>query len=155
MLKIELLINNPHFIPHLAKIWIRLIGKIFAPDITLDMVEKKLNEHLNDVLLPITWVAIDNNKPVGMCSLRANDGVRNDLTPWLGSLVVNEIHQNQGIGKKLINIVKEHAKTLGFEFLYLFTFDPKLPQYYQSLGWEKIGTDEFKSRPITIMQIKL
>jgi hypothetical protein len=72
ILKIELLKNNPHLIPHLTKIWIRLIGKIFAPDITLDIVEKKLNGHLNDVLLPITWAAIDNNTSFALrsCSLK-------------------------------------------------------------------------------------
>lgn len=101
MLKIELLKNNTHLIPNLAKIWLKLLGEIWAPNITLDMVEKKLNEHLNDDSLPITWVAIENNTAVGICSLRANDGIRSDLTPWLGSLVVHELHQKQGIGKKL------------------------------------------------------
>lgn len=49
-----------------------------------------------------------------MCSLRVNDGIRPDLTPWLGSLVVDPKYQKQGIGKMLVDEMKEKAKKLGF-----------------------------------------
>jgi N-acetylglutamate synthase-like GNAT family acetyltransferase len=88
-------------------------------------------------------------------SLRENDGIRPDLTPWLGSLVVDPKYQKQGIGKMLIDVTVRQAKELGFEKLYLFAFDPTIPEYYERLGWRKIGMDEFKSHPVTVMEVEL
>ena len=36
-----------------------------------------------------TDVALDGDLTVGMCSLSESSGIRPDLTPWLGSLVVH------------------------------------------------------------------
>lgn len=93
--------------------------------------------------------------PIGMCSLRKDDGVRPDLTPWLGSFVVDPKYQNQGIGKMLIDAVMRKTKELGFEKLYLFAFDATITQYYERFGWKKIGMDEFKSHPATVMEVEL
>ena len=77
------------------------------------------------------------------------------LSPWLGSLVVDPKYQRQGIGKALIATIKSNAKELGFSKLYLFTFDPRLLDYYRNLGWRKIGMDEFHGLPVTIMETDL
>ncbi len=90
-----------------------------------------------------------------MCSLRENDGIRPDLMPWLGSLVVDPNYQKQGIGKQLIDATKEKAKQLGFKQLFLFALDPLIPNYYQTLGWQTIGMDQFKGNPVTVMEIGL
>jgi hypothetical protein len=37
----------------------------------------------------------------------------------------------------------------------LFAFDPAVPKYYERLGWKKIGMDEFKSHPVTVMELEL
>ncbi len=105
--------------------------------------------------LLITFIALDGDVPSGMCSLRENDGIRLDLTPWLGPLVVDPKYQKQGIGKMLIDVTVDKAKELGFEKLYLFAIDPTMPEYYQRLGWKKIGMDEFKSHPVTVMEVGL
>ena len=42
-----------------------------------------------------------------MCSLRGNDGIRPDLTPWLGSLVVHPDYQKQGVGRRLIDALSQ------------------------------------------------
>lgn len=90
-----------------------------------------------------------------MCSLRENDGIRPDLTPWLGSLVVASEYQGQGIGKMLMDRTKQKAKALGFETLYLFAFDPTIPDYYESHGFRKIGIDVFKDHAVTVMETTL
>jgi N-acetylglutamate synthase-like GNAT family acetyltransferase len=110
---------------------------------------------LNDQVLPITFVALDADLPLGMCSLPENDGIHPDLTPWLGSLVVDPKHQKQGIGRMLIDVTVLKAKELGFKKLYLFAFDPTIPEYYERLGWKKIGIDEFKSHLVTVMRHEL
>ena len=92
MITIDLLKNHPKSIPKLAIIWHDVLGKTWVPDIPVSRVIERFNDHLNDKTLPLTFVAIENNMPVGMCSLRENDGIRPDLMPWLGSLVVDSAY---------------------------------------------------------------
>ncbi len=155
MITIDLLKNHPDSIPRCAEIWHEVLGKIWLPDISVERVVLRFTEHLNEDILPITFVALDGEKPVGMCSLRYNDGIRPDLAPWLGSLVVDPEYQNQGIGSMLIDRTKQKARALGFERLYLFAFDQTIPEYYERLGWLKIGMDEFKDYPVTTMEIAI
>jgi predicted N-acetyltransferase YhbS len=155
MIIIDYLKNHPQHIPQLAVIWHEVLGKIWVPDVHLSSVEAKLLSHLSDDKLSITFIALDGDKAVGMCSLRDNDGIRPDLTPWLGSLVVDPTYQKKGIGKKLLNVAKAKARELGFKKLHLFAFDPNIPDYYSQLGWSTIGMNKFKGHEVTIMEIEL
>lgn len=154
-IKIDLLKNHPNVIPELAAIWHQVLGSIWVPDIPVERVVVRFQEHLNENKLPLTFVAFCDGKPVGMCSLRDNDGIRPDLAPWLGSLVVHSDYQREGIALKLINAIKQKAKQLGFNQLYLFTFDPTLPNYYAGLRWGKMGMDKFKGHDVTVMEIAI
>lgn len=131
------------------------MGSIWVPDISVERVEQRFHDHLNDVVLPITFVAFNGNKLVGGVSLRENDGIRPDLMPWLGSLIVDSGYQKKGIGGMLINAAKQKALEMRFEKLYLFAFDPTLPAYYERFGFNKIGMDEFKGHPVTMMETML
>lgn len=155
MIIIDFLTNHPYTINSLASIWRDVLGKIWMPDKPIELVQATLKTHLNDQELPITFIALVGDKPIGMCSLRENDGIRPDTTPWLGSLVVDPSYQNRGVGKMLIDTVKETAVRFGFEKLYLFAFDATIPDYYTRLGWEKIGMDEYNLHPVTVMEIEL
>lgn len=155
MIKIELLKQHPTAIPMLANMWHELLGRIWVPDVSIERVIARFHEHLNDDVMPLTLVALDGNTPVGMCSLRENDGIRPDLMPWLGSLIVDESYQGRGIGQLLMNATKDKAKELGFEILYLFAFDPTIPEYYQRNGWTNMGMDTFKSHDVTVMMTDL
>lgn len=155
MIRIELLKNHPSAIPALANIWHEVLGKIWVPDVPVERVIARFADHLNDQALPITFIALDGDLPVGMCSLRENDGIRPDLTPWLGSLVVDPKYQKQGIGKMLVDVAVRQAKERGFKKLYLFAFDPTIPEYYKRLGWSQICMDEFKYHPVTVMEVAL
>lgn len=154
-IKIDLLKNHPNAIPELAAIWHQVLGCVWVPDITIDRVIARFQEHLNEDKLPLTLVAFCDDKPVAMCSLRENDGIRPDLAPWLGSLVVHPDYQREGIALKLINAIKQKAKQIGFKHLYLFAFDPTLPNYYSKLGWNMVGMDKFKEHDVTVMDIAL
>ncbi|HAT8893447.1 TPA: GNAT family N-acetyltransferase [Legionella pneumophila] len=155
MITIDYLKHHSDCIPELAKIWHEVLGQIWVPDVSISRVEENLRNHLNTEQLPLTLVALHEDKPVGMCSLRVNDGIRPELTPWLGSLVVSPTHQKQGIARQIINRTKQEAQILGFKNLYLFAFDPTIPEYYGLLGWCTIGMDEFKGHPVTVMEIML
>jgi predicted N-acetyltransferase YhbS len=78
-----------------------------------------------------------------------------ELGPWLGDLVVDPMYQKQGIGTMLVNAVIKKAKDMGYRKLYLFTFDPSIPNYYERLGWKKVGMDQFKSQSVIVMEISL
>jgi predicted N-acetyltransferase YhbS len=155
MLEIALLKHHSDKIPVLAAMWYELLGRIWVPDVTIERVEARFHEHLNNNTLPITFVALENNKPVGMCSLRSTDGIRPDLTPWLGSLIVDKPAQGRGIAQLLVDAIKNKAKAMGHDTLYLLTFDPTLPDYYGSLGWKHIGMDSLLSHDVTVMSIDL
>lgn len=152
MIKIDILKNHPHAIPVLANIWHDVLGKIWMPEIGMEEIESGYYEELNEDL-PLAYVALYDGVPVGTCSLHLDGGIRPDLKPWLGDLVVDSKYQKQGLGKMLLSVAVEKAKEIGFEKLYLFTFDPATPEYYQRFGWVKIGMDKFKSHTVTIMEI--
>lgn len=150
MIRIDLLKKHPYAIPALASIWQEVLGKIWMPEIGISEIESLYYEELNQDM-PLTYIALHDEIPVGSCTLELDGGIRPDLSPWIGDLVVTPKYQNKGIGKMLLDATIERAKKLGFEKLYLFTFDPEIPAYYQRLGWKKIGMDEFKSQPVTVM----
>ncbi len=150
-IKLALLKDYPEYIPQLAALWYALLGRVWMPDTSIDEVTSWYQEWLNDTI-PLAYIALEGNTLVGSCSLQMNDGVRPDLKPWLGDLIVNPIYQNQGIGRQLIAAVKQKAASLGFESLYLFTFDVNLEKYYRHLGWQVIGSDQYQSYPVIIMQ---
>lgn len=155
MITITLLKNHPEHIPALAHIWQEVLGKIWIPDRTIESAIECYTEHLNEKKMPITFIALDGNKPVGMCSLRDNDGIRPDLTPWLGSLVIDQAYQKQGIAPLLIEATKQKAKDLGFDILYLFALDATIPQYYKRLGWQTLALDKYEEHPVVVMAIEL
>lgn len=155
MIKIDTLKNHPQHIPALARIYYEVLGQPWIPGASVEKAIECYKEHLNESKLPITYVALDNEIPQGMCSLRDNDGIRPDLTPWLGSLVVSPTAQKQGIAQLLINAIKQKAIEMEFEALYLFALDPTIPHYYARLGWQVIGVDNFKNIPVTVMKIAL
>lgn len=154
MITIDLLKNHPMNIPRCAEIWHEVLGKIWMPEIGIEEIESLYREELlHD--MPLTYIALSDQILVGSCTLELNDGIRPDLGPWLGDLVVDPNYQKQGIGKMLVDVAAKKAKELGFKKLYLFTFDPTIPEYYQHLGWKKIGVDKFKSHPVTVMEFGL
>ena len=154
MIKIDLLKNYPNTIPALAHIWHEVLGKIWMPGIGIEEIESLYHEELEHDM-PLTYIALYNQIPVGSATLELNGGIRADLRPWLGDLVVDPKYQKQGIGKMLVDVAVLKAKELGFKKLYLFAFDPTIPEYYKRLGWKKIGMDEFKSHPVTVMEVEL
>lgn len=128
MIKIELLKNYPQAIPTLSNIWREVLGKIWMPEIEIKEIESLYHEELQHDM-PLTYIALHDQIPVSSATLELNGGIRPDLRPWLGDLVIDPKYQKQGIGKMLANATFNKAKELGFEKLYLFAFDPTIPEY--------------------------
>ena len=90
---IKLLKDEQNCISALAEIWCNELGKIWSPDMSKKEIIQEFESHFNIDSLPLTFVAFEDNIPVGMCSLSENDGIRPDLMPWLGDLVVSSEYQ--------------------------------------------------------------
>jgi predicted N-acetyltransferase YhbS len=151
MIEIKYLSECQHYIPYLAKLQFEEISRHWVPNATILSTKQKLIQHANRDTLPMTLVATKNHEPIGMASLRINDGIRSDLEPWLGSLVVDKKHRGCKIGERLIKAIKQEAKSRGYPEIYLLAFDKTIPTWYAELGWGKIGDDELFGHPITVM----
>lgn len=155
MIKIDLLKNHPNTIPALANIWHEVLGKIWFPELEVQEIESLTYNELESPDETTSFVALCDEIPVGFCTFKLKEEFRSDLGPWLADVVVDPKYQNQGIGKMLVDVAVRQAKERGFKKLYLFAFDPTIPEYYQRLGWRKIGIDELKSHPVTVMEVDL
>ena len=75
---------------------------------------------------------------------------REDLTPWLGGVIVGSHFRRQGIGAALCATVKDEARSRGIQTLYLFTLDKQA--WYSRLGWTVLGSAcVVRSGPVDIM----
>ena len=155
MIKIDLLKNHPDAIPELAHIWHDVLGKIWFPELTIWEIELLTYDELNHPDETTSFVALCDEIPVGFCTFKLKEEFHPDLGPWLADVVINPKYQKQWIGKMLVDVAVRQAKECGFKKLYLFAFDPTIPEYYKRLGWKKIGMNEFKSHPVTVMEVEL
>ncbi|MDP1974728.1 MAG: GNAT family N-acetyltransferase [Alphaproteobacteria bacterium] len=155
MLKIDYLKNHSHFIPILAR-WAFDTWGVYNPGRAYEKIQQGILDYLNDDRLPITLVALRDNVPIGMASLRVSDGCDHlgpDFTPWLGSLFVVEQERSKGIAARLIQEILLKAKDLGFSECYLLTFEKTLVKYYKSLGWHYLQDDLYNAHSVSIMKI--
>lgn len=139
--------------------------------VTIERSKKRFEERaLNKDKLPLTIIAINEsisnleNSVIGMVTLKESVPIvgYDDRKPWLGSLIVLEQYQNQGIGTKLVNKASELAVMLSFKELFLFTSDSYMPTWYSNKkrGWEFLSKDIYlKGAPeeheITILKKRL
>ena len=142
MMEIEYICDAKEHIPTAVR-WIydEFIDGI-RPGVTIDMISKLYQTSGKDKL-PVTLVAIEDSFCAGVISLVANDLKIREYTPWLSSLYVHPAYRKKGIGEALVGAIKETARKLGYNELYLRTEHAQ--GYYKKLGWQEIETltDEF------------
>ena len=155
MIKNDLLKNHPDAIPALAHIWHDVLGRIWFPELTIQEINTLTYDELNNPDETTSFVALFDEIPVGFCTFKLKEEFHSDLGPWLADVVVDPKYQKQGIGKMMVDVAVRQAKDRGFKKLYLFAFDPNIPEYYEHLGWKKIGIDEFQAHPVTVMEMNL
>jgi N-acetylglutamate synthase-like GNAT family acetyltransferase len=154
-LEIKLLSECPEHISLLAQLWFDEIGKPWIPNANVEHAEQIYREHTNHDKLPLTFVAIYDNKPIAMASLRTDDGLGDKFSPWFGSLIVHPDYREQGVGETLIDFAKWQAKHMGYRKLHLLALDPTLPNWYTKLGWKYVGMDKLYHHPVTVMAIDI
>ena len=101
---------------------------------------------LQENKLPQTYGIFDNDKIIGMYQFTYSDlDCRPDLYPWLANVYVDESYRDKGIGKLLIESVKESIKNTDFKEIYLYTYHDN---FYEKFGFKFIDKiDTFKCIP--------
>ena len=154
-MNIQFLADCQEHIPLLASLQYQEISRHWVPNADVAKVQERLEMHANHNALPLTLVATLDGQALGMASLRVNDGIRPDLQPWLGSLVVDPAFRKQKIAEQLIDAIAKQAKARNHDYLYLLAFDPTIPTWYKKLGWAHLGTEIYFGHTVTVMQLNL
>lgn len=112
---------------------------------------KKLN---NNKLLPIIFIALENEIPVGTASIIKSDmKTHPELEPWMANVYVKKDERGNGHGTKLVKRVLKEAKHQDFKKIYLFTPDKK--SFYLKIGWKLYEHEEYREEMVDIMKFKL
>lgn len=93
-------------------------------------------EHLEFVAAGLEWVVVDEqDQPLGFVCATAFDKALH-----IEELAVAHAHQGQGLGRRLIEVVRHHAQASGFQALTLTTFIdvPWNAPFYRRLGFEML-----------------
>lgn len=92
-----------------------------------------IKSSMNPNGIPSTYVVVDNEQYLGTfsfwnCDLQS----RQDLSPWLGGIVVDLSYRGKGIGLFIQEQAKQILLKNGIKKAYLFT---ELVGFYEKTGW--------------------
>lgn len=147
---IEYLADHKDFIPTLAG-WSYEEWSYLHPERTLPDVEQSVLEGSNKEHIPISLVAIDKGKVIGMISLKTSDfKARPDLGPWLAGLYVDKLQRGKGVGTRLVHEIEELAVRLGAGKLFLVTDDAEV--FYSKLDWNVLERAVWQGLSVTVME---
>jgi GNAT superfamily N-acetyltransferase len=154
---IDYLADHPELLDQLARLSWKEWQEIYQQrDQTLEHCLKNYRERMNTDRLPLTFIAIQDAKLVGMVSLKFHDmDTRPDLDPWLGGLLVLPEWRNRGIGTMLMHRATEEARQLNVSRLYLWTHSHSAERLYRKLGWEVVDQANYFGKQAVVMQLDL
>jgi GNAT superfamily N-acetyltransferase len=157
-IRLDLLKNCPQVIPILAQ-WLYDEWHSYDATLTKEKLIKAFNERLNSDKIPITFVALRGNQPIGVISLKEETNpIFADFPQgalWMGSLHVLPEERKKGVGQELLKFATTVAKHLGNEKLYFYTSNPLNVKWYVQRGAQIIGERQFRDHLITVMFISL
>jgi GNAT superfamily N-acetyltransferase len=128
-----------------------VFGKIWQPELNTSGIRKELSRTTTDGI-PWACVAFDRDTPIGYSAIFQEDWVRPDITPWLTDVMINPDYQNKGIGKRLIELSKDHALHLGYPNIYLCTADKQIVPYYQQIGWSTFSEENHQDKNVFVLR---
>ncbi len=136
-------------IPQLAA-WQQAQFGYLSPTQTAAARAERFRTHLQRDAIPMTFVALADDAPLGSASLVVSDmSILPDLTPWLAGVYVAPEHRRSGVGAELVRRVMAAAAALDVERLYLYTHDRM--SFYRGLGWETVAPYVHRGYLMTVM----
>lgn len=117
-------------------------------DTYLDLYEMS-SRHPDE--LPVVFVALDGDTPVGTATLVADDELpgATEPGPWLAATYVVDDARGNGVGGALVSAVENEARRLGHRRLYLYTHDAH--DWYARTGWRRLRDAVLTERTVTVM----
>ena len=126
----------------------------YLADSSVAAMSAALRKSGSDETLPVSFVAIERDRPVGLARLVEHDmDTRRDLSPWLAYVFVSPPDRRKGIATALCQRVLEHAHAIGFSECFLFT--PDRENFYARRGWRVVDRISYWNKPVVIMKINL
>ena len=121
----------------------------FGSENSRDFFASIVNSSLRPEGLPVTFVALLDDKPVGTVGLWRCDLIsRQDLYPWLAALYIDESQRGCGLGAQLQHHVEAFSRRTGFRELYLYA---TFANYYARFGWQYIGDGlDYPDQPVRL-----
>jgi N-acetylglutamate synthase-like GNAT family acetyltransferase len=152
-MNIEYLADSMEHVPVLAK-WFQDQWGYLSPERSLEDRVQRLGERTNRTELPITFVALEGDEPVGSASLVECDmDTRSHLKPWLASVYVVPSYRNCGVGAELVGRVLDEANSHGFSTVYLWT--PSKKTFYAKRGWSLMETTTYRNEHADVMSFSM
>jgi len=157
-MQLDLLKNCPQVIPTLAQ-WLYEEWHPYDALLTEEKLIHAFTKRLNSDSIPIVFVVLKNDMPMGVISLKMetspefSDFPENSI--WMGSLYVLPEERNLGVGSELLKFVQTIAKQFGYENLYFYTSNFTNVKWYLKRGAHLIGERPFRNHRIAVMQIPL
>lgn len=148
---IELLANRPEFFDDAAAL---LYTEFSEPSgRTMEDRIAMLRENTSGRRDYVTYVAHANGMFLGTATFAASDlETRPELTPWLASVAVPPRARRQGVARKMVEVIEDHARADGVGRLYLFTPD-RMRLYYLG-GWRPMETFAYADGRIHTLMAK-
>jgi GNAT superfamily N-acetyltransferase len=149
-MRIEFLKDNPGFVDKIADLMFNEWGHI-RQGTTIERYNNYLREKLNSDIIPLTLIAkSENDELLGFASIVTSDmETNNELSPWISGVFVVPEYRGKGFGGLLVDKLEQIASDLGFEKLYLYTFDRE--KFYSNLSWVKIKDEFYLNSKVVVM----
>lgn len=108
----------------------------FDAENTREFFASVVDSSLGSADLPLTFIALDDGQLVATVGLWRCDLIsRQDLTPWLAALYVDEAWRSRGLGQTLQQFITAYGRAAGYQSLYLWA---TFTGYYERCGWNYI-----------------
>lgn len=95
-------------------------------------------------------IALIDGQLAGICLLVLHElEPAHDLSPWLASLYVDPEFRRQGVARRLVSAIEDHARRQGVKRLHLYTVDAE--DFYLKCGWAAVERFEAGGVALVLM----
>jgi GNAT superfamily N-acetyltransferase len=120
----------------------------------LEFWRRQLRAESGRETIPLAFVALDGDAPVGGVSLVEHNMLSHpELTPWLAGTFVHPSRRGKGIGVELVRHATARARELGLRRLYLYTENGR--GFYERLGWKRLSDESYEGEDVSLFALDL